>query len=156
MRRKDRELTAREELISVLEKADVCRLALFDEGYPYLLPLNFGMKEEEGVLTLYFHGASEGKKHDLIRKNPNASFEADVDHVLFFDEEKQSCSMAYESVVGQGEIFYLKDEETIPALRLIMEHYGRADFPFSAQVASRTCVFALRVRSMTGKRRLRK
>lgn len=154
MRRADRELTDREELIAVMEGSDVCRLALFDEAYPYLIPLNFGIKAEGEELILYFHGANEGKKHELIRKSPHASFEMDRNHVLFFDEEKKSCSMAYESVVGQGELFYLSEEEKLPALRRIMAHYRRADFPFSEAVASRTCVFALRVRSMTGKRRL--
>jgi len=42
--------------------------------------MNFGMQVLEGKITLYFHGATEGKKYELIRKNNKASFEMDCDH----------------------------------------------------------------------------
>ena len=45
MRRSDREIKEMTEMVKVMEQCDVCRLALNDEGYPYILPLNFGMKE---------------------------------------------------------------------------------------------------------------
>ena len=78
MRRNDREITEFSEMTDVMKRCDVCRLALNDEdGYPYLLPLNFGMEETDGRVTLYFHGAKEGKKYDLIRKDVRASFEMD-------------------------------------------------------------------------------
>ena len=44
MRRKDREIREKDEIIRVMEACDVCRLALNDlDGWPYLLPLNFGL-----------------------------------------------------------------------------------------------------------------
>ena len=83
MRRNDREITEFSEMTDVMKRCDVCRLALNDEeGYPYLLPLNFGMEETDGRVTLYFHGAKEGKKYDLIRKDARASFEMDCSHRL--------------------------------------------------------------------------
>ena len=49
MRRTDREITDRQELLDVMARCDVCRLALNDEsGYPYVVPLNFGMDEQIG------------------------------------------------------------------------------------------------------------
>ena len=59
MRRSDREITDRNEILGVMEKCDVCRLALNDAeyGYPYILPLNFGMKADGEQIVLYFHGA---------------------------------------------------------------------------------------------------
>ena len=63
MRRHDREITAPDEIIEVMKKCDVCRLALNDAGgYPYILPLNFGMTTDNGKIELYFHGAKEGTK----------------------------------------------------------------------------------------------
>lgn len=44
MRRSDREITDFQELITVMRGCDVCRLALHDEPYPYILPLNFGLE----------------------------------------------------------------------------------------------------------------
>ena len=43
MRRKDREITDREEILAIIRKCDVCRIALNDGDYPYIVPLNFGL-----------------------------------------------------------------------------------------------------------------
>ena len=50
MRRADREIKEFDEMIQVIEKCDVCRIALNDEEYPYILPLNFGMQIEVKIL----------------------------------------------------------------------------------------------------------
>ena len=65
MRRSDREITDFQELITVMRGCDVCRLALHDEPYPYILPLNFGLEVDGETVRLYFHGASTGTKYDL-------------------------------------------------------------------------------------------
>ena len=121
MRRNDREITEFSEMTDVMKRCDVCRLALNDEeGYPYLLPLNFGMEETDGRVTLYFHGAKEGKKYDLIRKDARASFEMDCSHRLVLSEKEDGCqcTMEYESVIGQGTIEILSDAEKQKALNL--------------------------------------
>ena len=69
MRRKDREITDFDEMMKIIVKCDTCRLALFDDEFPYIVPLNFGTDVEEGQLYLYFHSAKVGTKLDLIRKN---------------------------------------------------------------------------------------
>ena len=46
----------------VIARAPVCRLALSDNGEPYVVPMNFGYSD--GVL--YFHGAPNGRKIDII------------------------------------------------------------------------------------------
>ena len=60
MRRKDREITEWNELLEVVQLCDVCRLAINDGEYPYILPLNFGYDAENGKITLYFHSARDG------------------------------------------------------------------------------------------------
>ena len=48
MRRKDREITDFDEMMKIIAKCDTCRLALFDDEFPYIVPLNFGTNVEEG------------------------------------------------------------------------------------------------------------
>lgn len=153
MRRSDREIKERKEIIGVIEKCDVCRLALNDEGYPYILPLNFGMEIEEETIVLYFHGATEGKKYDLIAKDNRASFEMDCGHRLVTNEEKGSCTMEYESVIGQGRIEIVPDAQKYAALKILMKHYHKEDFAFEKAVIPKTTVFKLTVGSITGKKR---
>ena len=102
MRRKDREVTDLSEIIEIMKNCDVCRLALNDDGFPYILPLNFGMAVNEDKITLYFHSALEGYKVGLIQKDNRASFEMDCKHELQYFEDKGYCTMAYESVIGRG------------------------------------------------------
>ena len=70
MRRKDKEITDEKVINEILEKAKVCRLALFDKDYPYIVPMNYGYKDN----ALFFHVAKEGKKIDLIKRNNNVRF----------------------------------------------------------------------------------
>ena len=156
MRRKDREITDKQDILEVMRKCDVCRIALHDGDYPYIVPLNFGLQVENDMPVLYFHGALEGKKYELIEKDNRASFEMDCGHQLILDKAQGNCAMEYESVIGQGYIEMLNEEEKYEALRILMKQYRREDFPFNEKVIPMTAVFRLRVEAMTGKKRTKK
>lgn len=155
MRRADREITDFDELIQVMERCDVCRLALNQEGYPYILPLNFGYKVEEHTVTLYFHGAAEGKKYELLAADNRASFEMDCAHRLVSDHEHGHCTMEYESVIGRGHVEIVSDEEKLEALTIMTDHYHTEHFEFNQAAVPRTIALKLVVEEMTGKRRMK-
>lgn len=155
MRRQDREITDKNEIIEIMARCDVCRLAFNDGEYPYILPLNFGMEEKNGHIILYFHSALEGYKTELIEKDNRVSFEMDCKHELKYDEEKGYCTMAYESVIGRGRVEVLPDEEKANALRKLMEHYHNSeDTYFNPAAIPRTFIYMLAVEEMTAKRKL--
>ena len=66
MRRKDREITRIEDILSIVDRAKVLRLGLFDDNFPYIVPLHFGYEYAEGKLIFYMHSAKEGHKLDLM------------------------------------------------------------------------------------------
>ena len=156
MRRSDREIKDINEIIKVMEKCDVCRLAFNGEDYPYILPLNFGMEVTGENINLYFHGANEGTKYTLIEKDNRASFEMDCAHKLVSDAQKGHCTMYYESVIGNGKIEILSDEEKYNALCTLMKHYHTENFVFSKSAIPRTTVMKLTVEKVTGKIRTKK
>lgn len=153
MRRKDREITDFNEIMKIIDKCDACRLAIFDEEYPYIVPMNFGTDIVDGQLYLYFHSANMGTKLDLIRKNNKVSFEMDCNHNIILYDERMSCTMGYDSVIGQGVVEFVKDEDKLAALRILMRHYHNEDFNFSTKIMPATTVFRVKVLSITGKRR---
>ncbi|MBP3325128.1 MAG: pyridoxamine 5'-phosphate oxidase family protein [Coprococcus sp.] len=153
MRRSDREITDINEIIQVMEKCDVCRLAIHDEEYPYILPLNFGMEADNEQIVLYFHGANEGKKYELITKDNRVGFEMDCAHKLVTDIDHGSCTMEYESVIGYGRIKSIPEDEKYNALCVLMKHYHKEDFPFNQAVMPQTTVFKLVVEHVSGKKR---
>ncbi len=140
-----------------MEQCDVCRLALnSDDGYPYILPLNFGMEVTDDTITLYFHGATEGKKYELIAHDNRVSFEMDCAHRLVTDLAHGHCTMEYQSIMGRGHIERVAEEDKYHALCVLMAHYHQETFPFNQAAMPRTTVLKLTVESMTGKARMTK
>ena len=155
MRRHDREITDKNEILEIMNLCDVCRLAFKDGAYTYILPLNFGIEEKDGHIILYFHSALEGYKTELIKRDNRVSFEMDCKHELKYDDEKGYCTMAYESVIGRGRIEVLPNDEKENALRKIMGHYHHSeDTYFNPAAIPRTLVYMLMIEEMTAKRKI--
>ena len=154
MRRSDREIKDKQEIINVMKKCDVCRLAFHDGDYPYIVPLNFGLAITGETVELVFHSALEGHKVDLMKRNNHASFEMDCSHQLQYFEEKGYCTFAYESVIGCGRIKILEESEKEEALKKIMEQYHPGENAyFNPAAIPRTLVFKLVIEEITGKRK---
>lgn len=153
MRRRDREIKEFDEIVKIIKKCDSLVLGLNDEGYPYLVPLNFGMDIEDGQLYLYFHCAKEGKKLDLIQKDNRATFEMDCNHNFILYEERMSCTMGYESVIGQGTVEIVAEDKKYDALKILMRQYHAEDFQFNTDMIKVTTLLRLKVEKLTGKRR---
>ncbi len=77
----------------------------------------------------------------------------DCAHRLVLDDDRHSCTMEYESVIGSGTVSMLNENEKYEALMCLMRQYHSEDFPFNKDVMAVTNVFCLRVEHMTGKRR---
>jgi len=157
MRQANREVKDINEIIEIMRRCDVCRLALNDDGFPYILPLNFGLVIEEEKIRLFFHSALEGYKLVLIQKDNRASFEMDCGHQLQYFAEKGYCTMAYESVIGQGHIHILEEtEKEIALMQIMAQYHSGEDNYFNPAAMKRTMVYCLEVEKITGKRKLPK
>ena len=145
MRRSDRQVSDRNELIEIMKSCTVCRLGLNDDGYPYILPLNFGLSDDGDKIRLYFHSALEGHKVELIKKDNRASFEMDSEH----------CTYNFSSVMGKGTIKILENEdEKIDALKKLMDQYHpNQNAYFNSAAIPRTLVYVLEVTEITGKKK---
>jgi nitroimidazol reductase NimA-like FMN-containing flavoprotein (pyridoxamine 5'-phosphate oxidase superfamily) len=156
MRRKDREVTDPAEKLRIIDNCKVCRLGMSENNRPYVIPLNFGYVYENDTLTLYFHGAREGKKIDILKNNPEVCFEMDGGHALIEGKEACDYSYAYESVVGFGTVEFLEgDAEKARGLNVLMKHQtGKdTDHVFNERHLKAAAVYRLRTASFTGKRR---
>ncbi len=148
MRRKDREITDRKKIESIIHKALICRLAMVDENRPYIVPLCFGYRD----MTLYFHSAKKGKKLDLLKKNNRVCFEIDVDCKIKSDNKACEWGMEYKSVIGYGKAEFIEDfESKREALKMIMDGYSDKLFDFTEAETRRVTVFRVKISSMTGK-----
>ena len=81
MRRKEREVIDYAEIEEIIRSAG-CAGLILGGMYPYIVPMNFGYENVNGRRTLFFHCAGEGRKLDLLRRNPDVAFEMDCRHRL--------------------------------------------------------------------------
>lgn len=153
MRRKEREVTDYGRMLEIVEACDCCRIGLTDERGAYIVPLNFGWENRDGELILYFHGANEGKKIDLIRSQPEISFEMDTRHELTAGKTACSYSYLYQSVMGRGRIEILQElSEKAHGLDLVMEHYtAKKEWKYPEPMLRQMAVLKLTVTEWSGK-----
>jgi nitroimidazol reductase NimA-like FMN-containing flavoprotein (pyridoxamine 5'-phosphate oxidase superfamily) len=149
MRRKEKEITEEIAIEAIIQKSLVCRLALSDGNFPYIVPLCFGYRDK----VLYFHGSLKGKKIDIIRKNQNICFEFDINTEIVKAEDACHWSMKYKSVIGFGKAVLLEDlDEKRKALNIIMSQYSDRTFQFNDATLKGTVVIKVEIESMTGRR----
>lgn len=169
MRKASREVKGLKNILEIIRRCEVARLGLNDDGYPYIVPLNFGIEVEGEVdapdasldtcrLTLCFHGASAGKKYELMERDARASFEMDCGHqVVDYDTDQPGgghCTFMYECVMGRGTVRMVTDEEEkLRYLTLLTDRYHQEHFAFNRAAVPVTNVFLLTIEEMTAKRR---
>ena len=159
MRRRDREITDISHIESILNEGQYLHLGLSDGDMPYVIPMNYGVtkNEENGRYTIYLHGAHEGKKLDIIRKNPNCCFTIERNVVPF--EGRLACQYGttYESVIGFGKVSIVDNpsEKAEALLALMKTQTGRTDFQFDERMVSIVTVMKINVEELTAKERLK-
>ncbi len=153
MRRKEREVTDRAELISILSACKICRIALKDEQGLYIVPLNFGYEFQEDQLILYFHSAKSGRKLSAIQKDDQVAFEMDGQHRLIEADQACAYGFAFDSIIGKGSALIVSDlQEKKDGLRILMKHQTGKDFSFDDKEAAAVTVWKIVVSDYTGKR----
>lgn len=135
MRRSDREVINQEAIINIINDCSCCRLGLNDDGEVYIVPLNFGFEYKDGQYVFYFHSAKQGRKIDIIGRNPNVGFELDTHHEVYSKEPSDiacNCSARFQSVIGTGVVSFVTDlEEKKRGLLLLMRHStGKPNWTF--------------------------
>ena len=124
-------------------------------GAPYCVPLSLVRIEDE----LYFHCAMEGKKLELLRRNPRVC-------VCFVGrdepaEENAVFTTYFQSAVVEGTAYEVTEPaQKVRALRALCEKLtpgGMGRFERALEMSlSGTAVWAIRMERLTGKEKARK
>ena len=116
--------------------------------------MNFGVSENAGEITLYIHGATEGKKYDYLKDGAAVSFQMSVNHKLIMDKDRGYCTMNYESIIGRGEVYELHaydDKEAALEVLVQKYHIPSEKFVYARAAIPRTRVFKICVKDLTCK-----
>lgn len=110
----------------VLSKQLVGRIGCCNDGMPYVLPISYTFDGKD----VYFH-TNEGKKIDMMRRNPNVCFQVDHMHTMA-DWESVIAWGTFEELVTNEEkeyAFRLLLARTLPLISSVTTHLG-ATWPF--------------------------
>ncbi len=147
MRRKDRLITDETIIRHILDTCSIIHLGLYDEDRIFVVPVNYAYTYEEGHLTLYFHGAAAGLKHDILTKRKEVGFEIDNGGTLVpNDRDPSDFTSHYESLIGSGKVTELTDvEEKKQTVSLFMKHYSPKDWTITDAMVLHAAVYRLDV-----------
>lgn len=139
-----------QQIEELLSQQLVGRIACCDSGIPYILPISYAYDGRD----LYFH-TYEGKKTEIMRRNPHVCFQVDHMHTM----------ANWESVIAWGGYEELTDElqreaalkllvsRTLPLISSITTHLGK-NWPFNQERLNEEIpgvVFRIRVTEKTGR-----
>jgi ribosomal-protein-alanine N-acetyltransferase len=149
MRKTNQEITDRKTLEEILQTSKICRIAMTDNEFPYLLPFNYGYRDH----FIYIHSAPEGKKIDLLKKAGRVCFE--IEHTARIVKSDKACKWAtlYRSAVGYGDVEIITEfNQKQKALEIIMAHNGAiGNIEFERKQVDSIVILKLRIDRITGK-----
>ena len=152
--KREREVTDINEIKEILDKSMIVHVGMIDGDEPYVVPMNYGYTLENGELCLYLHGATVGRKIDIINKNPKVFFEMECDVTPF--EGKMACQYGttYSSVMGKGTAVVLSESaDKIDGLAKFMKTQTGKDFTFDEKMVSIVNVIKITATDFTAKKR---
>ena len=153
MRRKDKEITAKNEIEDILANSMVGRLGTCANGVPYITPMNFTYDKESS--RIYLHCANEGRKIENIRANQKVCFEVEEVTNVLVKQLTCASSVAYRSVILFGNITILTDPQAKnEALQKLANKYAPQNpkVPFTEAMLNKTNVLEIEIKEMTAKR----
>lgn len=126
MNHEDRRITDPEIIKAVMNENIVCTVAIQDEPYPYIVPMNYGYVWDE-KLVLYMHMAGKGHRLDLLAKNPFVSCNINMFLDRFGKKRYRNEGHDYRSVTvfGRAEIVSSEEpEEFLKGLNALRKNAG--------------------------------
>ncbi|MHA2061056.1 MAG: pyridoxamine 5'-phosphate oxidase family protein [Candidatus Sifarchaeia archaeon] len=115
IRRKEKEITDRNELIKILEMVQYITIAMCKDNEPYLATLSHGYDRTRHCI--YFHCATKGKKIGILSSNNLVWGQALIDKGYI----QGACDHLYTTMQFKGTVAFVEDkEEKIYALKTMI------------------------------------
>lgn len=139
-----------EGMVALLESQSVGRLAMDNNGQPYIVPLHY--LYETG--KIYFHSRKDGLKISCLLANPQVCFE--VDELIKISSGDIACdfSTKYRSVLAFGTARIMEESaEKAAVTDRLVEKYARGNSfkTPSREALAKVAIVEIYITEMTGK-----
>ncbi|WP_155590518.1 pyridoxamine 5'-phosphate oxidase family protein [Lysinibacillus cavernae] len=158
IRMQKRACTDENKIKRFLQDAQTAFLGLVDQNIPYVIPLNYVVKDGD----FYFHGANEGRKINVMMTNPNACITVCENYGTMVDPVPAKTDTAYLSVIANGIVEVVTDlNEATAAMQAMLDKYvpdyynttlskGHIE-KYQSTLGSKTLVFKIKPINLTAK-----
>ena len=153
MRRSDREIADFNRIEKFISGQQIMRVAFYDDGDIYIVPINYGYEIIDGRYSFFFHGAKAGRKYELSKASPSVGFEIDGGYEVLEADTACDYSAKFQSVIGTGRLSIVDDmEEKKHGLDILMKQIsGNKEWTYSEEMINAVAVFKLDVEKMSCK-----
>lgn len=153
MRRRDREITNKRAIEEFVAEEQILRIAFYDDGDIYIVPVNYGYLYENDKYSFYFHGAKAGRKYELSKSKPIVGFEIDGKYNLLENEMACDYSAAFQSVIGTGSLQLVDniEEKKIGLNTLMKQTTQNSEWSYNDKMLEAVAVFRLDVHKISCK-----
>ena len=155
MRRPEREIKDQETIKSILDQAQVGRMATINrKGFPVIKPVNYLYWEGK----IYLHSSRKGEKISDIRRGSPVCFEVDQP-IAYVPAKGPACkaSYYYRSILIKGKgILVNSRKKKMDILERLMEKYqpeGSYE-GIAAEILDKTAVIEISIEELTAKENL--
>lgn len=135
----------------IISKNTLCYVGMIDtEGLPYVIPMNFGYKED----IIYLHSAQTGRSISSLKEKADVCITFCTEPALTYQNEEVACSyrMKGSSVICRGRVVFEEDlNEKVKALDIIMKQYTDRAFTYSDPAVNNVLVWKVEIESISTK-----
>ena len=154
MRRKDREITDIRKAEEIVAFSRIMHLGLYDVDYPYVVPLHYGYRIENGRVILFIKCGAVCHQRGCIKKKAKFLVEIFREKGCITGETACGFGAGYESVMFCGTAKIVEDAtEKASALRLLMKTQTDRDFDITEDMAAAVCVVRIDTQTFSAKAR---
>jgi nitroimidazol reductase NimA-like FMN-containing flavoprotein (pyridoxamine 5'-phosphate oxidase superfamily) len=140
-----------QEILDMLNKSKYCHIAMLDGNVPYIVAMFYAYEPAEK--RIYIHGATEGRKFDILSRGGQVCLQI-VEYGQVYPADKPCDYFGlYTSIVCDGLIRQLSEEEKKHALDLItLKYSGIESFPYSDEALASVSCWCIELLSVSGKK----
>ncbi len=141
----------REEIYHIIRMCKICYVAVSDKGFPYVLPMNFGL---DGNCVL-LHSAQQGRMWETLKANPRVCINWTLGEELVWQDARVGCSyrVKSKSVLAEGSVEFVEDyDEKVRCMEKTMEQYSKHLFKFSAPSINNVGVIKVLIERLSARR----
>jgi uncharacterized protein len=145
------DIRKREEIEVVIRSCKTCYVSMCENNMPYVVPMNFALDGDSVII----HSAQEGRKWDILKKNPNVCINWTQGEDLAWQDLNVGCSYRVKStsVIIEGVADFVEEvKEKERCMAKLMAQYSPINFKFSLPSIINVGVIKVLIKTISAKK----